>query len=325
MEQPEQSNPESDDRSWLDERLAFEQLPSTAIQFQSQPGKWHPVLIKYRDELSLAAEEWGKRKRDKDAERLRNPKKKQDGPNFDIPGFLGYFDETGMLFPRHKATAFRVSIVTYKRALAIANTILFSAESRGCTVGYDKFSERLTIRLEDAELLIAIRERQNFQTVNGPYGAEKRYEQTDKIAIAVDKRSGGHFELVDKNTAPVEGQLNELFIRLYKSVVVSRAESRLQSAKDELRKIENDAYEKITLQRAIEAKSKAEEKESRDMLVQEADRWQQSQKIRAYTAQISAKAGASPNQKTRAWVDWATRVADEMDPLIARHEGLLKP
>ena len=324
MEQAVQTSPERNDRSWLDERLAFEQSPTNAIQFQSQPSKWHPVLIKYRDQLSLAAEEWGKRKRDKDAERLRNPMKKQDEPNFDRPGFLGYFDETGMLFARHKATAFKVSIVTYKRALAIANTILFSAESRGCTVGYDKLSDRLTIRLEDAELLIAIRERQSFQTVNGPYGAEKKYEQTDKIAIAVDKRCGGHFELVDKSTVPVESQLNELFIRLYKSVVVARTESRLQSAKDELRKIENDAYEKITQQRTIEAKTKAEEKESRDMLAQEADRWQQAQKIRAYAAQISAMDGASQNQKTRAWVDWATRVADEMDPSISRHEELLK-
>jgi hypothetical protein len=294
------------------------------IEFQINPIKWHPVLIKYRDQLNEAAEKWEKRKQAREAERLSNSKKKQVGPNFDGPGFIGYFEKTGMLVARHHATAFRVSTITYKRALAIANTILYSAESRGCTVGYNEFCSRLVVNLENAYLHFAIRERQNFQTINGPYGAEKIYEQTDKIAISVDRPTGGRFELIDKKAQPVETQLNELFVRLYKSVVVARAESRLQRAKDERREIENEAYEKITQQRAIEAKMKAEEKDSRDSLIHEADRWQHTKKIREYAAQVIAMAGPRPNQKTLDWVDWATSVADEMDPSIARHEMLLK-
>lgn len=313
------------DQSWLDQRLAFEDDETNAIQFQVKPKIWHPILAPIRDQLFDAADAWAARKLAHDAVEIRQSKDPRyvHGPDW-IPRVFsrtGY--DIGMLIPRSQPGAFRVTTVTYRRALAIANAILLAAESRACTVGYSEIGSLMRIRLEDAELFFALRERQNYHFAKGRYAKDKLYEITDRIAVCVERSHEPRFELIDKKDAPVENRLNELFRRLYKSVVVARAATRVQKAKDELKKIEDAAYEEFTRQHAIEAKSKAGEQERRKVLIYEAGTWQQAQNIRAYAAHILSMPDDQHNQNLKAWVDWAAGVADQMDPSASRLAAVL--
>lgn len=326
MEVTATPNPdERDDQLWLDQRLAFEEVEENLIKVESTPKKWHPVLVKFRDQLTAAAEKWEKDRQAHDSAKNRNPNRKQPGTDFDEHVFSSTGYDVGMLVRRHQGSAFRVTTLTYERALAIANAILFAAESRGCTVGHNELRSRLSIRLENAEQYVALLERQDYKTVKSSYGVEKRYKQTDKVVVSVEQLFGSRFELVDKQTRPVESRLNEFFVRLYRSVVVARAATRVQTEKDELKKVQDAAYEEITRQRAIAAKLKAEEQERRDALIDEAALWQQAEQIRAYAAHVLSHPKANVNPSALTWRDWATSIADQIDPSGGRLRTLISP
>ena len=177
--------------------------------------------------------------------------------------------------------------------------------------------------MEAASFSIAIRERQEFTLVkrtgfSASLGPEKQYRPTDKLAIAVEKNSGGRFEFVDTTTMRVEQRLNDLFIRLYTTVVAARVADRVQKVNDRQRAIAKLAYEEITRQRAVDAQLKAEENARRKALAEESSSWHEAQRIRAYSTHVMNRAEDPQRPEVQQWFAWAMGVADQWDPTAKR-------
>lgn len=323
------ATPEETDQIWLKERRAFEGHADNLIVVDDQPKKWHPKLIEWKNRAVEAARIYESRKAAKDKAARDRAKSKAKGPNWDAITFLD-IAENGMIINRHDSFALRVSSLTLNRALAIANTLFFEAESRGCTVAVDEQGSRLCVKLESASFSIAIRERQDFILVKRPdfaasLGPEKQYRPTDKLAIAIDRHPGSKFEFVDTTTRRVEQCLNDLFIRMYTTVVAARAADRVKKIKDAQRAIANQAYEAITRQRAIEATQKADLEARRKLLIDESALWHHAQQIRAYLNHVRDRSENPQHPEMQEWIKWAMSVADHLDPTSKRIESIHKP
>lgn len=325
----DQATPEGIDQIWLREHRAFEEHADNLIVVDSQPKKWHPKLIALKNRVVEAARIYESRKAAKDKAARDRARSKAKGLDLDAITFLDVA-ENGMIFNKRDAVAFRVSSLTLNRALAIANTLFFEAESRGCTVAVDEQGSRLCIKFESASFSIAIRERQDFTLVKrtdfaASWDPEKQYRQTDKLAIAIDKYPGSKFEFVDTTTRRVEQCLNDLFIRMYTTVVASRAADRVNKIKDVQRAIANQAYEAITRQRAIEATQKTDLEARRKLLIDESALWHHAQQIRAYLNHVRDRSENPQHPEMQEWIKWAMNVADHLDPTSKRIESIHKP
>lgn len=310
------------DQMWLNKHREFEGQPENLIVVDPDPTKWHPKLIELRRKSLDAAKRFESGWLAKEKALAASARSKATGPNWE-PLVYSYVDEGGMLFSRHDSVVFRVSLLTLNRALAIANALFCAAENRGCTVGVTPHGDRLLVQLESASFSIALRERQAFTMVertgfSASLGPEKQYRPTDKLAIAVDKSPGSLFEIVDTASARVEQRLNDLFIRLYSTVVLARAASRVQKIKDEQRAIANLAYEELTRQRAVEAKLKADEDGRRRTLIEESAAWHEAERIRAYSRNVMEHAVAPTSLDVSQWFEWALSVAESKDPTSSR-------
>lgn len=240
-------------------------------------------------------------------------------PNFEALRFRDL--DGGLLVPRHHTHCLRVSALTYERALVIANALLFAAETRGCSVEIDERAGRLNIRLKSASFGIAIRERQDFDLVERSYPfsnlpPEKKTRPTNRLALVVD--SGGNFQLVDKETQRIEDRLNDVFLRIYSAVVRERVNDRKNIEREKRLAIQRAAFEELTRQREQEAKARKEEASRREMLLEEASKWQNAQKIRTYVAHVTSFDGATSPAALKDWIAWALQVADAVDPTMKR-------
>lgn len=314
------------DQIWLKEHCEFEERQTNLIVVDPTPTRWHPKLVELKNRLLDAAKKYESRRVAKAKALEARAKTKSTGPNWDALHFSDV-DEGGMLFNRQDSVVFRVTLLTLNRALAIANAIFYAADSRGCAVGISNHGDRLLLQLEAASFSMAIRERQGFTLVkrtgfSASLGPERQYRPTDKLAIAVDKSPGSLFEFVDTATVRVEQRLNDLFIRLYTTVIAARVDARVQKIKAEQKAIADLAYEEITRRRAVEAKLKAEEDARRKVLVEESSAWQAAQNIRAYSAHVRNASGGMATTDVTNWHEWANAVADLMDPTMRRIAAL---
>ena len=126
---------------------------------------------------------------------------------------------------------------------------------------------------------------------------------------------------MDESNRRLEDRLNNLFCRLYRSVVGSRERKNIEAIRRE-RQVERQAYaESLAHQRAVEAAVAAAEATRREELMSEAARWHHAQQIRAYVeAAWILEPGASPVAE---WCSWALQTASDLDPLPARIAGLV--
>lgn len=312
-----------EDAIWLEERLASEQRPESLIIVDFPPRKWHKILIPIRENLISSVKAYDKMIKAREKEKLR-PSKSWE-PNLAALSYLNF--DGSLLFPRGQKTCFRVSKLTYQRALAIANTLLLSAEARGCAVTYDDHYARPQMCIENEVFSFAIRERQLTEVAlvserHPGSGTHKIGIPTDKLALVIERRFGGTFELLDREGCPLESQLNELFIRLYRSAVDGRQRLRKYEKEANEWAIQRAAEEVIRRQREYEAKVKEEEEKRREVLIIEATNWQQAQQIRAFVAEVIDRADSPPSPAHREWASWALGVALEKDPVPGRNLAL---
>lgn len=150
---PEPEMTDEGDASWLKERLGAEvQFP---IQFSLHQNRWHPVIAQYRKQLREAAA--ARIRHDKRAEKLKGQSAWRNGqPDFSMFAFSSH---GSFLNSRLDKTSFRVSVATFERALALANTLAFSAEARGFRVE-SRADTRLAFSMERRSFVICFRERQ---------------------------------------------------------------------------------------------------------------------------------------------------------------------
>ena len=239
-------------------------------------------------------------------------------------------DRTGILCAKEAgALDITVSEASLDRALLIADALLKALESRGFPVsaGQGAFAKTEVVVL-DGTLAFSLVERAKrvpceptfYQPLDwGPprrslLSPDHELVPSGRLSLEIEggSRRGGRRRWKDAEAERMEDCLNRFIVGLIKRSVREskwdREERRLSRIGAEKKRKERERRE----QREAAERRAAQLKEN-------AEAWHRSQKVRAYIEAVRRSAIAEhgeivPGSETEAWLEWATRQADEMDP-----------
>jgi hypothetical protein len=329
---------ETQDGAWLAERLAFEQRPENAVVVEQPPSRWDPVVRIYRDNLRAEVKEvLASRASHERHEKLPEWRKQRDWNN-DGYKWRSMVGRGERLLDYHKPRAFRVTMQTLERALAITNAIATAGKARGFELRDDEKEGRIMVVGHAAEVQFRVTEQLETKVRPSSWrkGETEKYKvPTGRLRITMTDgwREGPIFE--DKGNVTLETRLNRFFAALYKPIVKQwqdAREAKIRREKERLAELKRAEAERI---RAEEERKSAAERRRRDALCAEAQKWENAQRIRAYVGCVREVASGGRNQgaievegqgngrdSSAVWVEWALRVADELDPTALRRQDL---
>jgi hypothetical protein len=310
------------DDTWLWEKLAFEELPQNAIAVPTATRKWDPIIAQCRDDLEEAAKKLRVSK--KAAEKAEKWPEWRKRTQWDEDGYEWRHvrDRGQRLWDTHRAVCFRVSLGTYKRSLSIANALALAASARGFAVRLDEKEGRIALAGHNAQVQLRVTEPLETKTrpvtrYDGKVEQEKYYVPTGRLRITlqIGYREGPIFE--DKDSRPLESQLNRVCSGIYRQVVKAWREERRHQAFE--RKYEEEARQRAEAARLREERERAiaEARMRRRRLASEANRWTQANRIRDYVAHIRTHASDRAVGLSE-WMEWALTVAATLDPTERR-------
>jgi len=279
-----------------DERLlpvfAFERDPANHIRVPSRGTHWHPLVAATRDALSS-----------------------------------GYKDNRGIPIPGGQGFDIAVSAGQRKRAFRVLNTLVKALEKRGYSLlpgdrhmQVEMFGSRFTLGIyEPTKRSNYVPTEKELATKNrGEYSYWPRYQYTPAGTLEIRCGDGYDAVVKDKVRQPIEEQLN-----LAVEVMVGRAISRLryQEEQERLAAIREERRRAALAQQAIQDA----EKQKLAQLIEDAQRWQQAETIRAFLRAQEAHGqqmgGLSEQQQT--FLAWARAKANWRDPLVMQPDAIL--
>jgi len=329
---------ETQDDAWLAERLAFEQRPENAIVVEQPPSRWDPVVRLYRDNLRAEVKEvLASRAAHERHEKLPEWRKQREWNN-DGYKWRSMAHRGERLLDYHKPRAFRVTMQTLERALAITNAVAAAGEARGFVLRDDEKEGRITVVGHAAELQFRVTEQleTKVRPCSWRKGETEKYKvPTGRLRITMTDgwREGPIFE--DKGNVKLETRLNGFFTALYKPIVKQwqdARETKIRREEERLADLKRVELEKI---RAEEERKATAERRKRDVLCAEAQKWENAQRIRAYVecvrevvsggrnrGAIAAEGKGEGPDSSGVWVEWALKVADDLDPTALHRQDL---
>jgi len=315
---------ETQDGAWLAERIEFENRPENAIVVEQPPSGWDPVVRAYRDILRAEVKEvLASRVAHERHEKLPEWRKQRDWDNNGYK-WRSMVRNGQRLLDYHKPRAFRVTMETLERALAITNAIATAGKARGFVLRDDEKEGRITVVGHAAELRFRVTEQLETRVRPSSWrkGETEKYKvPTGRLRITMTDgwREGPIFE--DKGNVKLETRLNRFFAALYKPIVKQwqdAHDTKIRLKEERLAELRRAEAEKI---RAEEERKSAAERRKRDALCVEAQKWENAQRIRAYVECVREVASGG-RESPAYWVEWALRVADELDPSDLRRQDL---
>ncbi|MBI3939686.1 MAG: hypothetical protein HY315_02525 [Acidobacteria bacterium] len=248
-------------------------------------------------------------------------------------------DRIGLVSPRkRRCLAIRVSPENIDRALRIIDALVKAMESRGLRVSLDTQDEKATAVQVGEEILEFSLEEFVNKTERELTPAQKKANERDPWLYRTpefDYHSTGKLFLRIKGTdrtairktwkdgnGRIEECLNKFIIGLLRVAEARKAE-RLEQERWQ-REWKEQERKRIELERR-----RYEEEQRLQQLDREIAAWQKSQQIRAYVEAVRQRAiqkhgQIAPASKVDQWINWATRWADEFDPLIGDQPELPK-
>jgi hypothetical protein len=222
-------------------------------------------------------------------------------------------DTSGIRFPKAKQTLdIFVGTNCIDRSMRIMDALLKAAEARGMKVGMigegdsktaaitvdeEKFSLRISESVGGREVpLTPAQKKENEQ--HPYYKPHKTSEKYPRGLLALTVRSVDD-RYIEKRWSELDGKqlelrLNKVIAWLYQGAVEVKDRRRQQEEYKRQREIE-------------EEKRRVEE---------ELERWDRAESIRRFVAAAKAKAGPlDPGDSLAKWLDWATSLAEDIDPL----------
>lgn len=299
-----------EDAAWLEQRLQFESTPEGAVVVPQEVTRWHRAIAPFRAKLIEGAHQHADEIKERDRYRAARARQARPGP--DMGALRWRHLDQGLLFdPNGGRACFRVSIQTFRRALAIANALATAATKRGFRVEGDADEERLAFSLEGQAFSVAVRERPQRSSAPGAAAG--------KLALVTSGYGMGEWEIVD-DAAPLEEQLGRVFPRWYRAVVRGRELEREEAAREERSAQYRAEAEAAVEQRAAQEAMAQVAAERQAKLLQEAARWHQVAQLRGYVGAV-ASVGLAGND----WQHWALTVADKLDPLLDASSSFRNP
>jgi len=272
--------------------LAFERDPANHIRVPSRGTHWHPLVAATRDALSS-----------------------------------GYKDNRGIPIPGGRGFDIAVSAGQRKRAFRVLNTLVKALEKRGYSLRpgdrhmqVEMFGSRFTLGIyEPTKRSNYVPTEKELAAKNrGEYSYWPRYQYTPAGTLEIRCGDGYDAVVKDKVRQPIEEQLN-----LAVEVMVGRAISRLryQEEQERLAAIREERRRAALAQQAIQDA----EKQKLAQLIEDAQRWQQAETIRAFLRAQEAHGqqmgGLSDQQQT--FLAWARAKANWLDPLVMQPDAIL--
>jgi hypothetical protein len=223
----------------------------------------------------------------------------------------------------HKASACRVSLGTYQRAMKILNELAVEAAKRGFEVEDEtKLGRFAFVGLETRILLRIAEQLGEQQRTRIGYKGQKEVGKFQvptgrlRITVGMHYRDGATFE--DKDGVPLEDSLNKVFTAFYRLVVKERVTKRRAQFRDLIRAAETQ--KRLEAQRLLEqerARVAAEQRRRRELL-REARQWENAQRIRYYVEHLSSSDSANSIVAMRSWARCALALTADIDPSIQR-------
>lgn len=314
---------QDEDLVWLKEREEFELNPTNKISVDLKPKKFHVMLMETRKLLAEKLKESQKFKIEAEKKAKRLPGRNWE-PHLNS-GLWKQFERNGQLLELHKrGMPFRLTPTTCDRGLAIANALFFAAESRGFEIIKDEESRELGFKLNDGTVYIRISEKlkDEVREVKNP-----SFFDTGRIKIPTGVLRlhlcafswTTQFEVSDSADNSLQEKLNQVFCRIYKLIIRSRAQHREwaeYSRQCEMQRQQQDEREKIHQENV---RLREMELQRRADLLKEAEDWQSSELLYRYIAHrdnAATMAGIDILQDEHylEWKNWALKAANELDP-----------
>ncbi len=286
---PTEVNVPVDER--LEPVLAFERDPANYIQVPSRGTRWHHLVAATRDGFSA-----------------------------------GFKDSRGIPLPRGKGVDIAVSAEQRMRALRVMNTLIKALEKRGFKlvqgdhhVEVEIFGVRLPLSVFEAT------KRANYVPTPKQVAAKSRgeysywppYQYTPTGTLEIRCGNGGAV-IKDSARAPIEEQLNQVVVLMARCAIGTLRYREEQERLSQIR--ETRRREALALKAIQDA-----EKKKLEQLIEDAQRWQQAEAIRAFLHVQEAnvlKTGAISDQQS-SHLAWARAKADWLDPLVRRPDAVL--
>jgi hypothetical protein len=219
-----------------------------------------------------------------------------------------------------------VSRDSLERALGFWDSFIRACAARGWKVSIEGERQGETVVTVDGErLVLRLREgyrREPFRPTEDERREAKRRGYPTSWPTWRHRPSGAcTFTVTSKHTYRelitlrdgrhrLEDQLPGLIEALPETARTVKA-AREAAAQAEVRRREEET------RRWKEVERRRQEEVRRSGLMAEATRWHRSRQLRAYARAVARKAGTlAAGSKLEAWVRWAERVADDLDPLV---------
>jgi hypothetical protein len=200
------------------------------------------------------------------------------------------------------------------RRRRIASVLFREIERRGGSVSFndehDHMGHRFSVTFFNETIEVSFRERLTMVKIppdpKQSYGYERtEYHPTGSLQLRFENYLDVPIrrEWNDRETKRIEERLREILIALYLAVEAERLRN------ERLRQEEARRAEAQRLRWEREERERREREEVQALLA-DAKAWEDAQRIRGYVQEM--KAGRA---KELAWIEWALRVADRLDPV----------
>jgi hypothetical protein len=323
------SSEDGEDELWLKSREEFERDPANVVLVPGEVTRWHPVLRELRSLMQERLKEAARHKKSWEEWQIRSKVSRSKGPNLDVWKW-SRFEAGGQLIELGRlAFPLRVTPLTWERAFRIMQTLFDAAIARGFTIKHEGEKPALIFQYRESKVYFRLSE----QLAEGtrPIAETSTYDRgakTEAIRVPTGKlrvfvgHSWSEIKLEDRAELPLEKQVNELLVRLFRKVVSERKSARKHAKWQR----EYEEGRQLAAQREVERLEKArllaEEETRRNALLNEARCWRDSITLTDYISHIARRVasedGGDCADRYKFWLDWAMRVAVELDPTARR-------
>lgn len=277
----------------LDEKYRIliedESNPSNKIQVRKHLSRYHPLINLTRNALK--------------------------GEKPDSDGLLRRI--------RTEILAIAVSPKNFNRAIRIFNTLLLELEKRKFQIriemNYLERNETFIIK-DNQKIQIELREtlKMNKSKIDKTKYPWKSYEYervfipTGELRLEIKNVYGGSLKKVlkDQQNIPLEDQLNDFIINIYRSI-------NYHNFKDRELERERRIEEQKEKARKLLLKQKQMEKEKTKLLYKTAKLWDRVNIIREYIKELESRMANEKelSEEKIEWISWAKKKVDSLDPI----------
>lgn len=236
-------------------------------------------------------------------------------------------DEHGILLPREPGGLdVKVSEGTVERALQVMALLLAVLERQGACVEISEQGttvavingERVSFGIEEpVRKVVTQKPRVPNPTDRWDYDEVITHEPAGKLTLVIHSGTWGRREpgtrWSDSKLQRLDHRIPDVVAGLMRTAVVVRR-------RQEERKRREAEQQKRAQERAQLAKDIQEEEKKLEQFNKWVDSWEHAERLRRFITAYAGKSrswSADKQSEYRAWVEWATRQADRMDPLVS--------